>query len=174
MPKNPMSVEEVALLWDLYAAGDTAAVIARRLNRPFTSVDEPITSAGGVRPVIPHRPARALTAAEREEISRGLAAGESLRVIADRLRRPASTISREVARNGGRGCYRAARAERSTMLRRRRPKPSKLATCHALRDVVAAKLELRWSPRQIEGWLRDEYPLESHQVVEVGARFIGR
>ena len=158
MPKNPMSVEEVALLWDLYAAGETAAVIARRMNRPFVSVNERILTAGGIRPVIPRRPVRALTAAEREEISRGLAAGESLRCIAGRLARPASTISREVARNGGRRQYRAARAERSAMLRRRRPKAAKLATCHALRDEVQSKLEVCWSPRQIQCWLRVEHP----------------
>ena len=158
MPKNPMSVDEVSLLWDLYAAGETAAVIARRMNRPYPSVNERITTAGGIRPVIPHRPARSLSTAEREEISRGLAAGESLRCIAGRLGRPASTISREVGRNGGRRRYRASAAERSAMLRRRRPKESRLATCHALRDVVQSKLELCWSPRQIDGWLRDEFP----------------
>ena len=158
MPKNPMSPDELALLWDLYESGQTAAVIARRMNRPFASVNERILTAGGIRPVIPQRPPRALSAAEREEISRGLAAGTSLRCIARGLGRPPSTISREVARNGGRRRYRAERAERSAMMRRRRPKASKLATCHALRDVVQDKLELRWSPRQIDGWLRDEHP----------------
>ena len=158
MPKNPMSPDEVALLWDMYGAGEIVSVIARRLKRPFPSVNERVLNAGGIRPLVAQRPARALTAAEREEISRGLAAGASLRCIARSLGRPASTISREVARNGGRRGYRAARAERSAVLRRRRPKASKLAVCHELRQVVEDKLALEWSPGQIQGWLRDEFP----------------
>lgn len=85
MPKNPMPPEEVVRLWDLYVAGETAAVMARRMNRPFPSVNERIETAGAIRPVIPQRPTRALSAVEREEISRGLAAGVSLRCISRRL-----------------------------------------------------------------------------------------
>jgi hypothetical protein len=140
VPKNPMSPDEVALLWQLYGEGEIVSVIARRMNRPFPSVNERVLNAGGIRPLVAQRPARALTAAEREEISRGLAAGSSLRCIARGLGRPASTVSREVSRNGGRRRYRAATAERHAVLRRRRPKASKLATCHAVRDLVQDKL----------------------------------
>jgi transposase, IS30 family len=99
-----------------------------------------------------------LSLAEREEISRGLVAGESLRVIAGRLGRSASTISREVGANGGRKRYRACSADRAALRRMGRPKRSKLASCARLRAVVEEKLELRWSPQQISGWLVEQFP----------------
>ncbi len=106
----------------------------------------------------PQRSPLRLSLAEREEISRGLAAGESLRAIARRLGRAPSTVSREVTRNRGRRRYRACTAERTALRRQRRPKAAKLATCERLRAVVETKLELRWSPEQISGWLVREYP----------------
>jgi transposase, IS30 family len=106
----------------------------------------------------PKRSPLRLSLAEREEISRGLAVGESLRVIARGLGRTASTVSREVARNGGRGGYRACRADRAAVRNMHRPKVAKLARCPRLRAVVEAKLELRWSPQQIAGWLSVEFP----------------
>ena len=113
-----------------------------------------------------------LSLTEREEISRGLAGGESLRSIARRLGRSPSTISREVATNGGRRRYRACRADKAAVRRARRPKPSKLASCDRLRTVVEAKLELRWSPTQISGWLVEEFPDDpemrvSHETIYV-------
>jgi IS30 family transposase len=95
---------------------------------------------------------------EREEISRGIAAGESLRAIASRLGRSPSTVAREVARNGGRRRYRACPADRVALANMRRPKVAKLARCTRLRVVVEDKLELRWSPQQIAGWLSVEFP----------------
>jgi IS30 family transposase len=99
-----------------------------------------------------------LSPAEREEISRGLVAGRSLRQIACGLGRSPSTVSREVARNGGRRAYRACRADRAALRRACRPRASKLVVCPRLRLVVEAKLELRWSPEQISGWLVREFP----------------
>ncbi|HEY5249517.1 MAG TPA: IS30 family transposase [Dermatophilaceae bacterium] len=96
--------------------------------------------------------------AEREEISRGLAEGRSLRVIAAGIGRPASTVCREVARNGGRGRYRAARAETRALSKGRRPRVAKLAVAGPLRRVVEDRLGVRWSPQQISGWLRVAYP----------------
>jgi IS30 family transposase len=104
------------------------------------------------------RSALRLSLTEREEISRGLAGGESRRSIARRLGRSPSTISREVNVNGGVRRYRACRAEKDAVRRARRPKTAKLASCERLRTVVAAKLELRWSPTQISGWLVSEFP----------------
>jgi IS30 family transposase len=101
-----------------------------------------------------------LSLAGREEISRGLAGGEALRSIARRLGRSPSTISREVTANGGLRRYRACRADSAAMKRTRRPKRSKLAVCLRLRAAVEAKLELRWSPQQISGWLVQEFPSE--------------
>jgi IS30 family transposase len=99
-----------------------------------------------------------LSFAERESISRGLAAGWSLRAIARELGRAPSTISREVARHGGRNRYRAAKADQSAWKSARRPKSCKLAMRLKLRRSVASKLALNWSPEQIAGWLRRRYP----------------
>jgi len=115
-----------------------------RLRRP--PVREPVRS-----------PLR-LSLTEREEISRGLAGGESRRAIARRLGRSPSTISREVNVNGGVRRYRACRADKDAFRRARRPKPAKLAACERLRVVVEERLELRWSPQQISGWLVEEFP----------------
>jgi len=120
-----------------------------------------------LRPPAPEstRSALRLSLAEREEISRGLARDESLRGIARRLGRSPSTVSREVARNGGRGGYRACQADRAALRLMRRPKVAKLARCARLRAVVQAKLELRWSPQQIAGWLSVEFPDDAEMRV---------
>jgi IS30 family transposase len=99
-----------------------------------------------------------LTLAEREEISRGVVAGRSFRSIAASLGRAPSTVSREINRNGGRGRYRASQADQAAWDRGRRPKTCKLAQKHALARIVAMKLQLEWSPRQIAGWLKRTYP----------------
>ena len=124
------------------------------------------------RPVAPEaiRSPLRLSLREREEISRGLAAGESRRSIARRLGRSPSTIAREVTRNGDARRYRACTADRAALARARRPKISKLAACPRLRAVVESKLEVRWSPQQISGWLVTEFPNDpemrvSHETI---------
>jgi IS30 family transposase len=107
---------------------------------------------------------------EREEISRGLCAGRSLRQIARQLNRAPSTLSREIARNGGLMRYRAARAERCAWTRSERPKPCVLAQRPRLRELVSDKLRAKWSPMQISRWLALEYPLDeslrvSHETI---------
>jgi IS30 family transposase len=119
---------------------------------------------------LPVRSPLRLSLTEREEISRGLAGGQSLRTIAARLGRAPSTISREIAGNGGRKRYRACAADRAALRRMRRPKAAKLVTCARLRKVVESKLEERWSPQQISGWLELEYPTDpemrvSHETI---------
>ncbi|MGX4688238.1 transposase [Streptomyces sp. JNUCC 63] len=126
--------------------------------------------SGGLRMVPRQRSGRHLTGGEREEISRGIAAGESARQMARRLGRSPSTVSREIARNGGRDRYRAASADAAAYERGRRPKPAKLAQWPALRALVGAKLALCWSPEQIAGWLRRHFPGEasirvSHEAI---------
>ena len=111
-----------------------------------------------------------LTLAEREEISRALAAGESIHCVAARLGRAASTVSRELHRNGGKTCYRAARADEAAWERAHRHKPCKLASNPALAQIVAGKLQHQWSPEQIAGWLKRTYPQErdlqvSHETI---------
>jgi IS30 family transposase len=100
----------------------------------------------------------ALTLCEREEISRGIACDLSLRTIANELGRSASTISREVNRNGGLKEYRASEADKATWDRAHRPKPCKLGQHPMLKRIVASKLKMNWSPKQIDGWLKRHYP----------------
>jgi Helix-turn-helix domain len=120
-----------------------------------------VLQTGGVQQHPPPRAQRSLTMAECEAISRGVAAGEPCRQIAARLGRDPSTVSRELARNGGRGRYRAQAADAATFGRAQRPKPGKLVLEPRLRAVVEAKLALRWSPEQIAGWLPLAYPQDS-------------
>nr|WP_167659905.1 helix-turn-helix domain-containing protein [Nocardia mangyaensis] len=110
--------------------------------------------SGGIRQASRCRRAGHLSLGEREEISRGIAAGRAARTIADQIGRASSTLSREITRNGGREVYRAAVADAAAYERALRPKPSKLATNPVLREMVAAKLGEDWSPQQIAGWLR--------------------
>jgi IS30 family transposase len=133
-------------------------VIARAMGRHPTTIAEFIRDAGGIRPPCPHRSDKRLSLTEREEISRGLAAGHSFRSIAKRLGRAPSTVSREINRNGGRTRYRALGADDAAHRRARRPKPCKLASHPQLRQIVEDKLAENWSPAQIAGWLARTYP----------------
>ena len=117
-----------------------------------------VESSGGVRPAVRRRASRHLSLYEREEISRGVPAGESSAVIGSRLGRAGSTVSRELARNGGRRQYRGHRADREAWQRARRPQTSKLAANKPLRVEIEDKLAIRWSPQQISGWLKHSYP----------------
>jgi IS30 family transposase len=157
---------------ELSAQGLPSRLIGQEIGRHHRTVLGHIARLR--RPTVrePVRSALRLSLAEREEISRGLAGGESRRSIARRLGRSPSTISREVNVNGGVRRYRACRADKDALRRVRRPKPSKLASCGRLRTVVEAKLELRWSPAQISGWLVDEFPDDpemrvSHETIYV-------
>ena len=150
---------------ELAAQGLPSRVIGKEIGRAHRTVWNEI--ARGRRPVVPE-PVRSplrLSSTEREEISRGLAGGESLRSIARRLGRSPSTISREVATNGGRRRYRACRADQAAVRRMRRPKRSKLVVCPRLRAAVEDKLELRWSPQLISGWLVEEFPNDAEMRV---------
>jgi len=117
-----------------------------------------LAPTGGIRPAPRKRSGVALTPAEREEISRGLAVGQSMRWIAGSLNRSPSTISREVNRNGGVKRYRSTKADKAAWDRAHRPKLCKLALNHELRDAVTIKLKLEWSPQQVSCWLKREYP----------------
>ena len=145
-------------LWERWRAGESISNIARALQKSPGSIHGMLEATGGISPPQRRRRRCALTPAEREEISRGLATGESLRAIAARLGRSASTVCREVNRNGGRRRYRAAKAEEQTLKRSRRPRRCLLAMNERLRDMVARKLREDWSPEQISGWLKRQYP----------------
>jgi len=149
--------EERVEVWDRWQAGDGYRLIGRDLGRSAASIRAFVESWGGVRPQPRRRSPGHLSLLEREEISRGVAAGDSLRMVATRLGRAPSTISRELARNGGRVEYRAHQADRTAWRRGRRPKPSKLAQNPVLRQVVEEKLAEWWSPQQVVLWLRRTY-----------------
>src|SRR5210317_1036793 len=154
-----------SLMWDRWQKGDSLHEIARLFDRHHGSIRGILERTGGIRPPTRRRSSRSLTLSEREEISRGLAAGRSLRSIALRLGRAPSTISRELRRNGGLGGYRAHAAEQAAWERARRPKPCKLVLNRPLARTVAGLLRQRWSPWQIAGRLKREYPHNENRRV---------
>jgi IS30 family transposase len=145
-------------IWARLRAGYAAKPTARALGISTSGVHGSLVRCGGIRPPGRRRASCRLSIGEREEISRGLAAGLSLRAIAAGLGRAPSTVSREVTAGGGRRGYRAAKADQLAWARARRRKVCKLATRPMLRDIVAEKLTRRWSPQQIAGWLKATYP----------------
>jgi IS30 family transposase len=160
-----------AELWERWRVGSSAAAIARALDRRNkTGVLRIVTLHGGIAPAPRRRALAALRLEEREEISRGIAVGQSIRRIAQGLGRAPSTVSREIRRNGGSQGYRANQADRSAWERALRPKPCRLALHRELRWRVAQKLALQWSPEQISGWLKREFPTDqdmqiSHEAI---------
>jgi IS30 family transposase len=157
MRRCGMSDAQLAELWERRRRGETCRTIGLAVGCGGGTVHYIVRETGGV-PRLPRRGPRALATSDREDISRGLAAAWSLAAIARGLRRPTSTVSREVARNGGRAGYRAGPADQQAWARAMRPKRCRLASRPALRAVVAARLAEDWSPQQIAGWLRETYP----------------
>jgi IS30 family transposase len=150
--------KQKAEIWDRWQRGESMSSIGRLFDRGSSSIYPLLARTGGIRPSERRRSRLALTLAEREEVSRSLGAGFSLRSIARQLRRAPSTISREVRRNGGRRLYRATSADQAAWDRARRPKPCKLAHLPALCHTIAEQLRRKWSPQQIAGWLKREHP----------------
>lgn len=147
-----------ALMWERWRKGESLQQIAQLFDRNHSSIQRILAETGGIQPRPRCRSRRSLSLAEREEISRALVAGCSIRSIATLLRRAPSTISREVNRNGGPSGYRANQAEQAAWDRALRPKTCKLAENRALAHRVADKLRRQWSPEQIAGWLKCAYP----------------
>ena len=147
-----------ALMWDRWRQGDSLQAIAQLFDRTHGSVAGILARSGGIRPPRRKRSRWALTRSEREEISRGVVAGQSFRAIAFPLGRAPSTVSREISRNGGRERYRADRADQAAWDRAHRPKTCKLVGNRSLARLVANKLGLAWSPEQIAGWLKRTHP----------------
>ena len=172
MARSGLSPAEVDEVWRRWRSGQAVRVLARRMRVSPSTVRDLLKRTGGIRPVPRRRWELRLSLDEREEISRGLAAGLSLRAIAEVLGRAPSTVSREVAGNGGRSRYRALAADRAAWTRACRPKQTKLSRWPGLRAMVEDKLELRWSPEQIAGWLRRRFPTGT--VMHVSAETIYR
>jgi IS30 family transposase len=164
-PRIRYTESQKAVMWDRWQKGDSLQQIAQLFDRYHSSIERILAETGGIRPATRHRSRLALTLAEREEISRAMAAGHSIRSIATSLGRAPSTISREINRNGGLEAYRANRADQAAWERTRRPKTCKLVENRALAYVVASKLKMQWAPEQIAGWLKYAYPgREDYQV----------
>ena len=152
-----LSANEKSDIWRRWKAGESLHEIGRAFDKPHSSIRCLLLPRGGIPPAARRRSPRVLTLAEREDISRGIASGSSIRKIASGLDRAASTVSREVTRHGGRPAYRAHEADNQAWDSALRPKRCLLAVNRKLRDRVASKLILDWSPEQISGWLKTEY-----------------
>jgi IS30 family transposase len=164
-PRIYYSASQRALIWERWRKGETIHQIAGLFDRGHSSIQRILAESGGIRPAERRRSKLALTLSEREEISRGVVAGRSIRSIAASLGRAPSSISREIRRNGGPVGYRAAPADQAALDRARRPKVCKLVQNRALAHLVASKLCREWSPEQIAGWLKRTYADdETHQV----------
>jgi len=159
------TAEQKAQIWDRWQRGESLNAIGRAFDRPSSSIFGQLAPTGGIRPPTRRRSRLALTLSEREEISRGIVASQTLREIASTLNRSPSTISREIKRNGGVDAYRAAQAEQAAWVRAHRPKKCKLACHPRLKHVVAKQLKHHWSPKQIAGWLKRTHPGEVHKQV---------
>ena len=158
MQRWPMREADRREIWRRYRAGETLRAIGDVLGRDSGSIHYVVRQRGGISPPVRSRAARTLSRAEREEISRGLAAGHALAAIGRRLGRPTSTVSREVGRHGGRTTYRADPADQRAWRSACRPKACRLASRPRLCALVAAHLVADWSPQQIAGWLRTTFP----------------
>src|SRR5688572_6768379 len=152
-----LSEREKRSLWEKWRRGQSLSEIGRALGKHAGSIYGMLAAHGGITPSDRVRSEGALSLREREEISRFLAKGLTIRSIATRLCRAPSTVSREVSRNGERRKYRAANADARAWAEARRPKRSRLSADPALRRIVAAKLQDDWSPEQIAGWLAKAY-----------------
>ena len=165
-----LSATEKRDVWRRWKAGESLHEIGRAFDKPHSCIRAVLLPRGGIPPAARRRSRLALTLAEREDISRGIASGSSIREIGRRLDRATSTVSREVVRHGGRPAYRAHDADGQAWQSALRPKRCLLAMNHKLRDIVASKLILDWSPEQISGWLKIHYPNDesmrvSHETI---------
>ncbi|MYM96087.1 IS30 family transposase [Duganella vulcania] len=158
-PRIHYTESQKALMWERWKQGDSLQMIAQLFDRNHSSIQPILAETGGIPPAPRCRSRLALTLIEREEISRAVVAGASIRAIAARIGRAPSTISREIQRNGGRTHYRAVQADQHAWDQARRPKPCKLAENRMLANMVTSKLQLQWSPEQVAGWLRQLFPV---------------
>jgi len=153
-----LSAIEKRDIWSRWKAGQSLHEIGRAFDKPHSSIRCLLLPRGGIPPLARRRSRLALTLSEREDISRGIASGSSIREIARGLDRAASTVSREIIRHGGRSTYRAQEADAQAWVSALRPKRCLLAVDRKLRNIVASKLIQDWSPEQISGWLKTQYP----------------
>src|ERR1700676_3274404 len=152
-------------MWRRWKAGQSLHEIGRVFGKDHVSIQFMLAQHGGIAPAVRRRSLLTLALAERENISRGIACGSSIREIAKGLRRAVATVSREIARHGGRPQYRAKDADQKAWESAFRPKRCLLALHMRLQEVVAGKLILDWSPEQVSGWLKSQYPEDASMRV---------
>jgi len=167
------SETQKAMMWDRWRQGETLHNIALLFDRHRNSIRGILAQTGGIRPAQRVRASRVLSLSEREEISRGVVSGRSMRCIAASMGRAASTVSREIRRNGGCRGYRACVADQAAWDQSRRPKRCKLAQNRALARIVSKKLKALWSPEQIAGWLKCAYPDDESYLARTRRNSIG-
>jgi len=165
-----LSAGEKCDVWSRWKAGQSLHEIGRAFGKEHSCIRSVLLPLGGIPPLARCRSRLALTLAEREDISRGVASGSSIRTIAGGMNRAPSTVSREIRRHGDRPAYRAHDADRQAWNSALRAKRCLLAANRKLRDIVASKLLLDWSPEQISGWLKTQYPADesmrvSHETI---------
>src|SRR5665647_1017871 len=165
-----LSANQRVDMWSRWKAGQSLHEIGRVFGKDHVCIQFMLSQHGGIVPATRRRSVVTLTLAEREDISRGIASGSSMREIAKGLERAVSTVSREVARHGGRPLYRASEADRQAWQSALRPKLCLLAMHVKLQTIVASKLIQDWSPEQISGWLKTEHPEDesmrvSHETI---------
>src|ERR1700726_1004124 len=165
-----LSANQRTDMWSRWKAGQSLHEIGRAFGKDHVSIQFMLSQHGGIVPAARRRSLLRLTLAEREDISRGIACGSSIRDIAKGLQRAASTVSREVARHGGRPEYRATEADQQAWESALRPKRCLLAIHVKLQKIVASKVVLDWSPEQVSGWLKIQYPADesmrvSHETI---------
>src|ERR1700681_3482964 len=165
-----LSEQQRTDMWGRWRAGQSLHEIGRAFGKDHVSIQFILSQHGGIVPAVRSRSPLTLTLAEREDISRGIASGSSIGDIAKGLQRAVSTVSREVARHGGRPQYRANEADQQDWQSALRPKLCLLAIHSKLQEIVASKLILDWSPEQISGWLKNQYPEDpsmrvSHETI---------
>jgi len=157
-PRIYYTETQKALMWERWKKSESLHQIAALFDRNHSSIQRILAESGGIRPAQRQRSRLALSLAEREEISRSLAAGHPIRRIAQLLGRAPSTISREISRNGGQTSYRANCADDAAWKRAQRSKTCKLVDNPVLAEIVGTKLQLQWAPEQIAGWLKHTFP----------------
>jgi transposase, IS30 family len=156
--QSRLSLTQKTEVWSRWKSGQSLHEIGRAFGKAHSCIRGLLVPRGGIPPAARRRSRLALTLAEREDISRGIASGWSIREIASSLERAASTVGREITRHGGRPAYRAHEADSQAWVSALRPKRCLLAMNRKLRNIVASKLILDWSPEQISGWLKNQYP----------------
>jgi IS30 family transposase len=163
--RTRLSLTQRTEVWRRWKSGQSLHEIGRAFGKPHSCIRCLLLPRGGIPPAVRRRSRLALTRSEREDISRGIASGSSIREMARHLDRAASTVGREVTRHGGRPVYRAHEADDQAWESALRPKKCLLALHRRLREIVASKLILEWSPEQISGWLKTEYPKDERMRV---------